>query len=108
MDEIRSKIFKLLDVSILLSDRNKSFIWSVTSNSENEYFLESILGKLQTENKHIISSLKESLKDIDDNLSIYELKDIITDSFISGFKIQELRERIDTDIELNNLLTQLV
>ncbi len=64
--------------------------------------------KLQTEKRCIIESLKETVKNIDDNITIYELKDMLSNDFILSIKTNESNERIETNNELNNLLTQLV
>ncbi|EKE27405.1 MAG: hypothetical protein ACD_3C00212G0004 [uncultured bacterium (gcode 4)] len=108
MNETKTKIFKLLDSSVLLNDKNKFLLWSIVNDSRDEVFLISIMEKLQTEKRCIIESLKETVKNIDDNITIYELKDMLSNDFILSIKTNESNERIETNNELNNLLTQLV
>lgn len=108
MDEVRSEISKFLEYSTLLSESNKKMIISEVIYSEDEIFLDGVLSKLKNENHHITNFLKNLIINIKTWISVQEIKQEMTRTFLKDMKINETQSKTEEQKDIDSILTQIV
>lgn len=108
MNEIRSEILKFLEYSTLLSESNKRMVISEIMDSDDENFLDWVLLKLKNENDHITNFLKWLIVNIKDWVSIQDIKQEMTRTFLQDMKIKEIQSNKEYQKDIDLILTEMV